>query len=378
VTRYHVLSAGAAAFILAGLAYGQGLQGKRLVGDYGYWSRTQTPPYSSAQIPFGKLTHINHAGVNFVADGSLSVPDGFLEPELLQKAHAAGVKVLLLLGGDFTALEPTDFAPTPSVLATLLQNLQIFLTSNGYDGVDIDWEYPSSSADQKAFHDLMVGLRQFFPAPRYVLSADVAPWAGSGYDFSGVEPVVDYFNVMMYDCAGPWTDDGQLNSAIFLDPRNPEFYECNPGGSVAQTTNIFLNYVNIPPSKVNMGTPFYGYLYTNVTQLYGPCNPCNGQTVLSAAYGTFIKQRINQNGWQAFRDEYALVPYMLRTDGQPGYITYDDSLSTYTRVWYSVWQRGLGGTFMWSLDQDYDGHSQDLLDAMYQATLKQPLTVASQ
>jgi hypothetical protein len=25
---------------------------------------------------------------------------------------------------------------------------------------------------------------------------------------------------------------------------------------------------------------------------------------------------------------------------------------------------------MWSLDADYDGHSQDLLDAMYQATTK--------
>jgi hypothetical protein len=25
---------------------------KRLVADYGYWSRTQTPPYSAAQIPF--------------------------------------------------------------------------------------------------------------------------------------------------------------------------------------------------------------------------------------------------------------------------------------------------------------------------------------
>jgi len=24
---------------------------------------------------------------------------------------------------------------------------------------------------------------------------------------------------------------------------------------------------------------------------------------------------------------------------------------------------------MWSLDADYDGHSQDLLDAMYQATI---------
>jgi hypothetical protein len=29
---------------------------------------------------------------------------------------------------------------------------------------------------------------------------------------------------------------------------------------------------------------------------------------------------------------------------------------------------------MWSLDADYDGHSQDLLDAMYQATMNLPFT----
>ena len=68
---------------------------KRLIADYGYWSRTQTPPYSSDQIPFGKLTHINHAGVGFDASGELTVPDGFLEPQLLQKAHAQGVQVIL-------------------------------------------------------------------------------------------------------------------------------------------------------------------------------------------------------------------------------------------------------------------------------------------
>jgi GH18 family chitinase len=66
---------------------------------------------------------------------------------------------------------------------------------------------------------------------------------------------------------------------------------------------------------------------------------------------------------------------MLRADGSPGYITYDDPVSTYHRINYSLWQRGLGGSFMWSLDADYDGHSQDLLDAMYSATLggKAPL-----
>jgi len=64
-----------------------------------------------------------------------------------------------------------------------------------------------------------------------------------------------------------------------------------------------------------------------------------------------------------------MVPYMLKTDGGPGFITYDDEFSTYYRVWYSDWQENLGGTFTWTLDADYDGQSQDLLDQMYAASL---------
>ena len=147
---------------------------KRLIGDYGFWSRTQTPPYSSAQIPFNKLTHINHAGLSFVADGSLVIPTGFLEPELITKAHAAGVKVLLLLGGDFTGLETTSGGPQ-----ALVGNLKNFASKYHYDGVDIDWEYPSSPLDATTFVNLLSGLRAAFPGPDFVLSAYVAPWGGS-------------------------------------------------------------------------------------------------------------------------------------------------------------------------------------------------------
>jgi chitinase len=342
---------------------------KRLVGDYGYWSRTQTPPYSAAQIPMSMLTHINHDGVTFDANANLVVPNGFLEPALIEKAHAAGVKVLLLLTGDFGALETQ-----PSLIQTLVKNLQVFEDAHGYDGVDIDWEYPSTAQDASTFLSLFAALRGAFPSPTFVLSADVAPWGGSGYNFSNVTPLVDYFNIMMYDCAGPWTDDAQLNSAIFPDPFNPATYNCEPGGSVKQAIDIYVNKLDIPPAQLNMGTPFYGYLYENVSALWGFCNttgsPC-GNVVISENYGTFIKQRINQNGWRTFYDTYSLVPYMLRTNGKPGFITYDDAFSTFYRVAYSVWQRGLGGTFMWSLDADYDGESQDLIDAMYNASLPQ-------
>ena len=368
MTRFLALGAVALGVVALMPAQAQSFP-KRLVSDYGYWSRTQTPPYSSDQIPFHMMTHINHAGVSFNSDGSLSVPDGFLEPALISKATAAGVKVGLLLGGDFPGLENN-----PGALNTLLTNLQAFMTSNGYLGVDIDWEYPETAADTQMFTGVMAGLRRTFPSPTYYLSADIPPWGGA-YNIPGVEPYIDFYNVMMYDCAGPWTDDGQLNSPILTNPNNPQPWECAPGGSVEQTTNVFLNDYHVPPSKINMGTPFYGYFYTTVTEVYGLCyagepnRTCDSHLVRGVNYGTWVEPVINGGGWTVNFDQKSMVPYLLRSDGSPGYVTYDDQYSTYYRVWYAEYQRGLGGAFMWALDEDYNGHTQPLLDSMYEATM---------
>jgi chitinase len=342
---------------------------KRIVADYGYWSKYQTPPYSHAQIPYQMLTHINHAGPSFDASGTLSIPDGFIEPELNEEAHARGVKVLLLLGGDFNGLETSGATPT------LVDNIKAFEKEYHYDGVDMDWEYPATTEDRKFFVALMEALRK--SNPDYTLSIDVAPWGGYGYDLKHLQLSTDYFNVMMYDCAGPWTAHGQLNSPIFWDHHDPAPYECQPGGSAQEAANIFLK--GLPASQINMGTPFYGYFYTNINQLFGLCpnaaytadGECDN-TVLTVNYGPDVKHRMNKDGWYTLYDQIAYVPYMLKKNGDDGYITYDDAFSTYFRVWYSDWDRGLGGTFMWSLDADYDGHSQDLINAMYAATVTGP------
>jgi chitinase len=342
---------------------------KRIVADYDSGSKYLTPPYGAAQIPYRKLTHINHAGVPWDSNGSLVVPDGFLEPELIQKAHADGVKVLLLTGGDFAAAEAD-----PTVLNAVAANLFAFVTENGYDGLDIDWEFPSTDADRAFFVELMAKLRATFPSPRYTLSIDVAPWNREYYSLRELRKSLDYFNLMVYDCAGPWTSLGHLNSPIFWDYHDPLPGECQPGASVEQAIDIYSK--DVPTSQLNMGTPFYGYYYTNINQEFQTCPNASttpdgycDSTVLAENYGPFIKALVNRQGWQRFYDPIALVPYLIRADGTPGYITYDDPLSTFIRVAYSDWTRGLGGTFMWSLDADYDGHSQDLLDAMYMATV---------
>jgi chitinase len=342
---------------------------KRVVADYGYWSKYQTPPYGHAQIPYHMLTHINHAGVGFDSLGTLQVPDGFIEPELNNLAHAAGVKVLLLLGGDFPGVEASG------AVQLLVDNIAAFEKQYHYDGLDIDWEYPASTADRLFLVQLMKLLRE--SNPDYTLSIDVAPWGGTGYALKPLQLTTDYFNIMMYDCAGPWTADGQLNSPIFWNYHDPDPWECQPGGSVHDAANIYL--LQVPPKQLNMGTPFYGYFYTNINAEFATCpnaatssdGDCDNPYVLTVNYFPQVEEYLKNvgNGWEVHRDPIAMVPYLLHPNGRDGFVTYDDPTSTYYRVWYSDWDRGLGGTFMWSLDADYNGQTQPLLSAMYSASL---------
>jgi len=334
---------------------------KRLLGYYPEWSKYNTPAYSADQIPYQKLTHISHAFVLLTAkaDGTLEIPAGMIEPALIAKAHAAGVKVLVSIGGGDGIQGPrfNKMAASESTRQAFVAHVRHFLRKYGYDGVDIDWEVPNAK-DRANCTTLMQELRNGLPSPWLISMAVTADprYYGQGLDIPAVAPILDFMNVMTYDYYGTWSGATGLVSPLFQDPADPQ-----QAGSVNASMSLYRHLFGVPAAEMNIGTPFYGYEWDGTDQLWASCATCASS---SLNYGSDIKPRINQQGWTMNFDSAAASPYLANST-IPGILTFDGVEATAEKVRWVMKKRGFGGVFMWELSADYDGNSQDLLDAMY-------------
>jgi GH18 family chitinase len=362
-----------AALILAllGLSFAPALRASdaRLLAYYEYSDKFNVPAYDSSTIPYHQLTHIVHSNIapSEKLDGSLFIPGGFLEPTLISGAHAAGVKVELCVSGNAGLFVYID--ADPALRAAFAQNIARFAIANGYDGVDFDYEVPNTNQQAINFTALVQDVRALMPAGQYLISAAVSSSPGSYgvYDFAGMTPLLDFYNVMTYDFHGAWTNHSGHNSPLYLSPRDP-----GQEGSLDTSTTNFLSVFHVPAGQINLGTAFYGYAF-DVYGLWSFCanhNLCGNGGAPTVLYSQ-VEPLLEAGEWTENFDDLASAPYLLNADGAMfGFITYDNPSSTSAKVDYALGQHHLGGVFMWELSQDYNGHSQPLLNAMHSALVK--------
>lgn len=95
---------------------------------------------------------------------------------------------------------------------TFINSLVLFLQKYGLDGVDIDWEYPAapdrggSRADTENYVLLMSEIRDAFQKAnsgwQATITLPTTYWYLRGFDISGLQKHVSWFNVMSYDLVG--------------------------------------------------------------------------------------------------------------------------------------------------------------------------------
>lgn len=133
------------------------------------------------------------------------------------------------------------------------------MNTYGFDGVDIDWEYPvdpdrgGKKDDFKNFSTWMVNLKSAIGKKGLSVTLPSSYWYLQHFDIKALEKSVDWFNMMLYDLHGTW----DLKSK-FTGP----FVNAHTNLTEIQDSLDLLWRNDIDPDKVVFGMGFYGRSFT--------------------------------------------------------------------------------------------------------------------
>jgi hypothetical protein len=124
-----------------------------------------------------------------------------------------GLKTYISVGGwSFTDPGPTrtafsTMASSSGNRAKFVSGLMSFMNEYGFDGVDLDWEYPQADdrggaeGDKANYVALVAQMRAAFGSKYGItVTLPTSYWYLQHFDLKGLQPNVDWFNLMSYDC----------------------------------------------------------------------------------------------------------------------------------------------------------------------------------
>ena len=130
------------------------------------------------------------------------------------KGQNPSLKVMLAIGGwNEGGKKYSAMAKTKKSRQTFIQSVVTFMKEHGFDGFDLDWEYPGAQDrdggwnDKQNFANLVEELATAFKPYNWLLSAAVSPAkfrVNDGYDVKKISEQLDFINVMTYDLHGSW------------------------------------------------------------------------------------------------------------------------------------------------------------------------------
>lgn len=353
---------GAAAPAIPAALFAKPLARHAVYGFVPYWELTSLTPadYSDTSV-------LAYYGLTVGATGGLVRSghgwDDTLLPSFatfVSHAHGAGDRVLLTVSTTDPAVIAHLARAPAAASARLASGLGAIVRADHLDGVDIDIE-GRASAERTGFvtfvTDLSRALRRADPGGQIVL--DTYPQsAGSGRDFFDVRrlaPEVDTVFVMAYDMGNP-----RASSAS--SPLASPTLGLSDVGALRAYAKV------VPPSKLVLGLPLYGYDFTTAGR--APGSRSLAGSPLAVTYSA-----VAAAGRPARWDPASLTPYALfRRDGHWHQTWYDDPVSLALKASLAS-EFHLAGVGAWALGQE--GTSTGMLEALDGGTTPIKLSLPS-
>ncbi|KAF6206327.1 hypothetical protein GE061_017558 [Apolygus lucorum] len=283
------------------------------------------------------------------------------------------LKTLLAVGGYREG--SSKFTPISATLEkreTFARNSLEYLKRFGFDGLNIDWQFPNdqvrkgSVADFKNFVSLLQDIDKVFKeeaaasgTPKMMLTISVPGNTliiESGYDLPNLEKYIEFINVLCYDYHFAYDPAVYHHSPLYPLPDEFEGSGHENEGVNADATIKYILSKGVPPFKLNMGIPLYGrsleLLDENENTLGSPATGQGAQGKATREDGQLAYNEICKNvkdGWKVVHpNETAMGPYAYKGNQWVGY---DDEGSARRKGEYAK-QNGLGGISFWAIDQD--------------------------
>ena len=324
--------------------------------------------YSESVPEAALITHLNYAHGRFrnpkTGDGGIVVTESTKVPiskVVALKSVNPKLKVMLMIGGwgahaDGFSMMARDAAKRTAFCKSVKQLLDF----HRLDGVDIDWEYPTQSADNETgcdpsdtrnFNLVLKELRETLGTGKIISFASSS--SAKYVDWKTAMQYLDYVNVMTYDMgAAPNGHNSPLHKSSRFNQRSwDESIQAHVTGGV-------------PKDRQVMGVPFYGK---------SKKNPTDAEKIFEYSVKYYeipdILEKGTYRGKPLVRkvsrqwEPTSAVPFLVDETGT-NVLSYDDPESVQAKGQY-VKANGMLGAMFWEYRYDSDDHA--LLKALVKA-----------
>ncbi|KAG6018109.1 Endochitinase 1 [Claviceps lovelessii] len=341
--------------------------------NWGIYGRSFQP----ADLPVSHVSHVLYSFMNLGGEGNIFSGDRYADLDkhyandswndvgnnvygcvkqlfLLKKANRK-LKVILSIGGWTWSTNFPAAASTAAGRSKFAKSAVTFMKDWGFDGIDVDWEYP---ADDTQATNMVLLLRTIraeldayaaHAAPDYHFQLSIAAPAGPDnykkLHLASLGEILDYVNIMAYDFAGSWSKYTGHDANLYSAPGNPSATPFNTDDAVEA-------YIQggVPAHKIVLGMPIYGRSFQNTD---GIGKPYSGLGSGSWENGVWDYKALPKAGATVHYDSVARG-YFSYDNSTKELISFDTPSMIKEKVKY-LKKKGMGGSMFWEASADRKG-----------------------
>lgn len=276
---------------------------------------------------------------------------GCVKQLFLQKKRNRNLKVLLSIGGWTYSSNFAQPASTDAGRRTFAQSAVKLVEDLGFDGLDVDWEYPKNDSEASDFVKLLHETRQALDQAvhkrqhKKFLLTIACPAGAQNYEklrIAEMDRYLDFWNLMAYDYAGSWDQRAGHQANLFPSKSHPE---CTPFSTTA-ALDYYAKH-GVSPSKMVLGMPLYGRAFTSTK---GPGHIYSGCGEGSWEQGVWDYKALPKPGSQEYHDSKIGASWSYCGSTQT-MISYDTVKQVEQKAKF-VRDYGLGGGMWWESSGD--------------------------